>query len=64
MRSDQASASAAVGVTDRPLGGFLGRLAGALRAYLGAHDPAAPNDLALLGAHGQRLQPKPITTLQ
>jgi hypothetical protein len=42
----------AVGVSDRPLGGFTG----ALRAYLGAHDPAAPNDLALLGAHGQRLQ--------
>jgi hypothetical protein len=47
MRTDQASASARV----RLLDGLLGSLARALSADLRAHDPAAPDDFPLLGAH-------------
>jgi hypothetical protein len=45
MRTDQASASA------RSASLTVGSLARALSADLRAHDPAAPDDFPLLGAH-------------
>ena len=40
----------------RRTGGLPGFLPGALGAYVGAHDPAAPDYLSRFGAHGRPLQ--------